>query len=157
MEVAARTLLVGIGATAAMDVWALLARRLWGMPASNWALVGRWFGHFAHGRFRHDSIAAAPAIPGELAIGWSAHYVTGIAYAAVLVGIAGTDWLRAPTPLPAVLMGLATLAAPFLLMQPGMGSGIAASRTPAPGAARLRSVLNHTVFGLGLYASALAM
>ena len=36
-------------------------------------------------------------------------------------------------------------------MQPGMGAGIAASRTPAPNKARLQSLLNHGVFGVGLY------
>jgi len=35
-----------------------------------------------------------------------------------------------------------------------MGSGFAASRTPNPLKNCLRSVANHTVFGLGLYASA---
>jgi hypothetical protein len=40
------------------------------------------------------------------------------------------------------------------VMQPAMGAGIAASRTPRPNLARLRSVVTHTVYGLGLYASA---
>jgi Protein of unknown function (DUF2938) len=39
-------------------------------------------------------------------------------------------------------------------MQPGMGAGIAASRTPRPGAARVQSLLTHAIFGLGLYAAA---
>jgi len=34
-----------------------------------------------------------------------------------------------------------------------MGAGIAASRTPRPGAARLQSLVTHAVFGLGLYAA----
>jgi hypothetical protein len=58
---------------------------------------------------------------------------------------------------PALALGVATLAAPFLLMQPGMGAGIAASRTPRPGSARLHSLITHAVFGLGLYASAVAV
>ena len=41
--------------------------------------------------------------------------------------------------------------APFLLMQPCMGAGIAASRTPHPASARVHSLINHAVFGLGLY------
>jgi hypothetical protein len=41
------------------------------------------------------------------------------------------------------------------MMQPGMGAGIAASKTPNPNAARLRSILAHTAFGIGLYGSAL--
>ena len=39
-------------------------------------------------------------------------------------------------------------------MQPGMGAGIAASRTPHPAAARFNSLLTHAIFGLGLYAAA---
>jgi len=58
---------------------------------------------------------------------------------------------------PALLFGLATVAAPFLLMQPGMGAGIAASRSPRPGVARVQSLLTHAVFGVGLYAVALLL
>ena len=35
-----------------------------------------------------------------------------------------------------------------------MGAGVAASRTPHPNAARLRSVVTHTVYGVGLYLAA---
>jgi hypothetical protein len=42
-------------------------------------------------------------------------------------------------------------------MQPSFGLGIAAARTPKPNQARLRSLMSHTVFGVGLYASALAL
>jgi hypothetical protein len=45
------------------------------------------------------------------------------------------------------------VAAPFLVLQPGMGAGIAASRTPRPAAARFQSVITHAIFGLGLYAA----
>jgi hypothetical protein len=46
------------------------------------------------------------------------------------------------------------VAAPFLLMQPALGAGIAAAKTPNPTAARLRSLMTHAVFGLGLYFAA---
>jgi hypothetical protein len=36
-------------------------------------------------------------------------------------------------------------------MQPAMGAGIAASRTPRPGEARLHSFLTHAVFSIALY------
>ena len=65
----------------------------------------------------------------------------------------GLDWARQPTLGPALLVGIGTVAAPFLVMQPGMGAGVAASRTPRPAAARLQSLVTHTIFGLGLYAA----
>jgi len=93
-------------------------------------------------------------MPSEREIGWTAEYLTGIAFAAVLLAIWGLEWVRQPTLGPALIVGIGSVAAPFLLMQPGMGAGIAASRTPRPGAARLQSLVTHAVFGLGLYAAA---
>ena len=148
------SIVTGAGATAATDLWALARRRLLGVPVPDWALVGRWFAHMARGRFRHDRIAAAPAVKGERVLGWTAHYVTGVTFAATLLAIWGVEWARQPTLGPALIVGIASVAAPFLLMQPGMGAGIAASRTPRPHAARLQSLATHAVFGLGLYATA---
>lgn len=119
--------------------------------------VGRWLAHMPRGRFRHEAIDAAPPVRGEGPIGWTAHYLTGIVFAAVLLALWGLDWARHPTVGPALIVGIGSVAAPFLLMQPGMGAGIAAGRTPKPGAARLRSLVTHGVFGLGLYAAAWAV
>ncbi|GAB3786781.1 DUF2938 domain-containing protein [Dyella agri] len=148
-------LLVGVGATLAMDLWAQLLRRVLGIPVTDWALVGRWFGHLVRGRFAHQSIARAQPVRGERAIGWLAHYAIGIAYAAALCALAGPAWARHPALLPALGFGLATVIFPFAVLQPGMGAGFAASRTPRPNRARLRSLLTHAVFGFGLYGSAL--
>lgn len=153
-EFIVRALLIGIGATAVLDLWSILLKRLFGNPPADWGMVGRWFGHFPRGRFVHDSIRAASPVRGERVIGWSAHYAIGIFYSVLLLAIWGLDRARQPTLLPALILALVALVAPFFIMQPGMGAGIAASRTPNPGQARLRSLLNHSVFGVGLYASA---
>lgn len=153
-EFVVRSALVGAGATAVMDFWGVARRRLWGIPAPDYGLVGRWIAHLPRGKWRHERIAAVPAVHGERLIGWVSHYGIGIAFAALLLALWGLDWARRPTLGPALIVGLATVAAPFLVMQPGMGAGIAASRTPRPGAARLQSVLTHAVFGLGLYVAA---
>jgi Protein of unknown function (DUF2938) len=152
-----RAFLIGVGATVVFDLWGLFQQIVLKWPPTNWAMAGRWFGHFPRGRFVHDSIAKAEPVAGELAIGWVAHYVIGIAYAVILLAIWGVDWARRPTLLPALILGLAGLVAPLFVMQPGMGAGIAGSRTPNPSMTRLRSVLNHTVFALGLYLSALLL
>ena len=59
--------------------------------------------------------------------------------------------------LPALAVGMGTVAAPLLVMQPAMGAGIASSRTPTPVKNCLRSLANHTVFGAGLYLAAAAL
>jgi hypothetical protein len=146
--------LLGAGATAVMDIWGIVRKTLFGIPAANYGLVGRWLVYLTRGRFRHDPIAASPAVKGEGLIGWTAHYLIGIAYAAVLLAVWGLDWARYPTIAPALIVGIGTVVFPLFLMQPGMGMGIAASRTPRPNAARLQTVVTHAVFGLGLYASA---
>lgn len=151
------TSVIGIGATAVMDLWGLARKPLFGIARPNYALVGRWIGHMAHGRFRHDSIAASAPLRGERLLGWTAHYVTGITFAALLTGIWGIAWVRHPTIGPALAVGIGTVAAPFLLMQPGMGAGIAASRAPHPASARLQTLITHAVFGLGLYATGQAV
>jgi hypothetical protein len=141
----------GLGATVVMDAWGVVRKPLLGVPAADYSMVGRWVGHMTHGTFRHDRIAAAAPIPGERVIGWTVHYATGIVFAAGLVWIVGFDWLQRPTLAPALGFGIATVAAPFLLMQPGMGAGVAASRTPKPWSARLQSLITHAIFGVGLW------
>lgn len=150
-------LYIGVGATAVMDLWGLVRKPLLGVAPPNYALVGRWIAHMRRGRFRHDAIAAAAPVRGERVIGWTAHYLTGISFATLLIGICGPAWVQQPTIGPALLVGTGTVVAPFLLMQPGMGAGFAASRTPRPASARLQSVITHLVFGLGLYAAGLAV
>ncbi|WP_050626797.1 DUF2938 domain-containing protein [Bradyrhizobium viridifuturi] len=149
----ASAVLIGTGATVAMDIWGMVRKHLLGMPSLDYALVGRWLGHLASGRLHHDRIAASPPVAGERAVGWAAHYLIGIGFAGVLLAIFGLDWARQPTIGPALLVGIGTVAAPFLIMQPAMGAGIAASRMPHPWFARLQSLVTHTVFGLGLYAA----
>ena len=144
---------VGIGATVVMDLWALIRKRVLGVPSLDYALVGRWFVHLARGRFRHDPIGASPPVAHERLIGWTAHYLTGIAFAAVLLAFWGLGWVCRPAIGPALVVGIGSVVAPFFLMQPSMGAGIAASRTPRPGAARLHSLVTHGIFGLGLYAA----
>lgn len=145
------TFIIGIGATALTDCWAIVRRHLFGIALPNYGLVGRWITHMRHGQFHHNAIASSARMSGEHITGWTAHYVIGIAFAALLSGTYGQTWLHQPAIGPALVVGIGTVLAPFLLMQPGMGAGIAAHRTPNPNAARLQSLITHAVFGLGLY------
>jgi len=156
MENLARVAFIGIGATATMDAWLLLLKRV-GVPTLNFAFVGRWIVHLARGKWSHDTIARAAPVEGELALGWLTHYIVGIAFAGLLVAIYGVAWTRNPSLLPALSVGMGSVVAPWFVMQPAMGAGIASSRTAVPARNCARSLANHTVFGAGLYIAAVSI
>lgn len=152
-----QTILIGAGATALLDVYGAARAALTGAAAPDYGLVGRWIGHMPHGRFVHAAIARSAPVAGERVLGWAAHYAIGIGFAALLLALTGAAWTREPTLAPALLVGVGSLAAPFLIMQPGMGLGLFARRAPKPNAARLRSLITHLIFGFALYASGWAV
>jgi hypothetical protein len=154
MDYVTGSVLTGAGATALMDLWVVARKRFLGIPALDYGLVGRWLAYLPRGRFRHDPIARTPQVRGERLIGWTAHYLIGIAFAGVLLCVWGLEWIREPELAPALIVGIGSVAAPFLILQPGLGAGIAARRTVRPGAARAQSLVTHAVFGVGLYAAA---
>ncbi len=148
---------VGLGATLLMDLWNLFLKGAFGLPSLNYCLLGRWLLHLPDGTLRHTSIATAQHKPFECGAGWIGHYSIGVVLALVFVTLTSGEWLAQPTLLPALLYGIATVIFPFFIMQPSLGLGIASSRTPNPTQARLKSLVTHTVFGVGLYVCALAV
>jgi hypothetical protein len=95
--------------------------------------------------------------PLECPTGWVAHYSIGVTFALVLVVATSGAWLARPTLPIALLVGIGTVIFPFFVMQPSIGLGVAASRTPRPMQARVKSLATHTVFGVGLYLCALGV
>lgn len=154
LEFVLRVALIGVGATMTMDLWNLFLS-LFGIKSLNYAYLGRWISYLPKGQWIHESIAKTPQAKAELVIGWIAHYSIGISFAAILVGISGLKWAQSPTLFPALLVGIVTVLAPFFILQPGLGLGIASSKTPNPNFSRIKSLGTHTIFGLGLYLSAL--
>ncbi|STD09806.1 Protein of uncharacterised function (DUF2938) [Dermatophilus congolensis] len=145
---------VGVGATLVMDGVAEVLRRTRGTRSLDYAIVGRWIGHMPDGVFKHDAIFAAEPVRHEKELGWAAHYTIGTGFA-VAFAVATPEWLNRPRFFPAVAWGLGTLAAPWFLMQPCFGMGVAASKTPNPTQARLGSIRAHSAYGAGLWLSGL--
>lgn len=144
---------LGIGATLVMDLWLLILKKF-NIPSLNFALLGRWVGWIFRGKIQHKSIAHSPEIRHEALLGWVAHYSVGIIFAFSFILIVGQNWLSQPQLLPALLFGVITVLIPFLIMQPAMGSGMAASKTPHPFINRIKSLINHSIFGFGLFLTA---
>lgn len=149
--------LVGLGATALIDLWALFLRRAFGVRSLDYCLLGRWLLHIPDGTIVHHGIASARQKRHECVTGWIAHYSIGATFALVFLLFVSARWLERPTPLPALAFGVVTTLVPFFIMQPALGLGWASSKAPKPNQARLKSLATHTVFGLGLYLWALLL
>ncbi|HWX51109.1 MAG TPA: DUF2938 domain-containing protein [Roseomonas sp.] len=156
-EIVVAAVLVGIGGTVILDLFSLLMGRFFGVPATNWRMVGRWIGHMPRGRFVQPDLKQADPVSGEHALGWIFHYVIGAGYGLLLVAIWGAGWLQTPSFAPPMILVLVLLVLPFFVMMPGMGMGIAGARAPNPNMTRLKSVIGHSVFGLGMYLTALTI
>jgi hypothetical protein len=147
---------LGLGATLLMDLWNLFLEHAFSIRSLDYCLLGRWVRHMP-GTLTHASIAAAAQKPFECTVGRIAHYSIGAVLALLFVVLTSGDALARPALLPALLYGIGTVVFPFFLMQPSLGLGVAASKTPHPNQARLKSLTTHTVFGVGLYVCAVLL
>ncbi len=151
MGLAIQGVLIGVIATIGMDIWAGIAKYVFRLPTADWAMAGRWFGYMPRGVFVHHSVSAAAPVANELMIGWIGHYVTGVVYGLAYLYIVQVLLSSSPSLVSALVFGLVTLAAPWLIMQPAMGAGVFATRTPRPNVIRLVNLSMHVVFGASLY------
>lgn len=153
MQTLIKIVVIGIGATLTMDIWAFILK-LFNIKSLDYKFLGRWVGNLTKGKVRHNKIFDTTPFPYEKLIGWIAHYAIGITFVFLLVLIYGKEWVENPTLKPAILIGLVTIIAPFFLMQPSFGIGIAGSKLPAPNIARFKSLITHCFYGFGIYLSA---
>jgi hypothetical protein len=144
-------ILMGLGATLTFDLWGVFLKQAFKVTPSNICLVGRWLRYMPAGTFKHSNIGSTPSKSAECTVGWIAHYLIGITFASAFVALVGNNWLQHPTLIPAIVFGVVTVLAPFFILQPALGLGFAASKTSNPTQARLRSLMNHAAFGVGLY------
>lgn len=156
LSVVIQVVLIGVGATALMDLWLIFLKML-KVPMLNFALIGRWAGHVFRGKWFHEGIAKSEPIRKELLMGWATHYGIGVLFAGLLVWVFGVEWIQSPKFIPAIVTGIATVIAPLFVMQPALGSGIAFSKTATPLRSCVKSLVNHAVFGCGLYISGIVL
>lgn len=141
------SLMVGAGIVATI-VSDLVSKFVFGK--SHWNLVGRWVAGIPHGKLINTEISESPSVSFEVVLGWGFHYLTGIVYGVMYIGIC----LLIKTPpnfVSAVTFGVLTAVAPFFILMPGMGMGVLARKTPTPLKNCLSSLFVHTIFGVGLW------
>jgi hypothetical protein len=120
-------LIVGILATVAMDVVAVIALRLGiagrGPRRTGPDLIGRWIGYLLRGKLRHTDILQTLPLRGELVLGLAAHDLIGIALTLAYLGLLVVAHAT-PTALNAILYG--TITTPSLVSHvPITGDGLA--------------------------------
>jgi len=143
--------LVGVLATATMDVLGSISKRLGLTVGAKGTWVGRWYLGIARGRFLHANIADAPERPGEMRVALIGHYLIGAVLAVAY--LVGARWLGlAPGRILVALgYGLCTCVFPWFLMFPAIGFGFFGHRGPKGLRLFSTSVVNHLFYGFGLW------
>lgn len=149
-----RGILIGIGATVVMDIWAVVFSFFLGQERPNWGLIGRWVWHLQNGQIFHDDIEQSLPYQREIMLGWAFHYVIGIIYGVLFAFCVGVFWFISPTFLPAWIFGMVTILAGWLILQPGIGIGLAASNLSNANTVRISNIIAHTFFAVGMYGTA---
>ncbi|WP_390913867.1 DUF2938 family protein [Pseudosulfitobacter sp. SM2401] len=147
---------VGFGATIFTDLVGLL-RQGWAATDGFYRLVGRWIGSFPSVGLFHNDIRATAPVAAEAILGWGGHIILGLLFGIGFVLLFGISAVGEPKAWQGLSFGLATVLVPWLIFQPLFGWGIAVSKAPEPWEMRLRGIVTHAVFGLGLWLSALLL
>jgi hypothetical protein len=143
-------LLAGVIACLAMDAWQQILKRITGIPATNWAMVGRWFVlTLKRGTMYHPTIDNEPPAPNELPIGWIVHYFVSVMYAVIYL-VLMIDRVIEPTLADGFLFGAASVVVPWFYFMPCMGKGVMGKLTPNPQKACLISLSSHLVYGTAM-------
>lgn len=149
-DLAINMVVAGIFATVMLDIWQRVLYAATGIPPTNWGMIGRWFGHMKGGRLMHVAIGDAAPVANEATIGWIMHYLIGLAYGVVYVGLMVAQF-GAPTLLNGFLFGLASVVIPWFLMQPCLGIGIMGAKASNPNIPRYSALAAHCIYGVALY------
>lgn len=142
----------GLGATLFADVFAVW-RQGWAMTHGFYCLVGRWVGSLPQQGPIHNDIRSSKPIPNEAQLGWIAHILLGVIYGICFVFLFGPSAIHTPQIWQGLIFGLVTVLVPWLIFQPLFGWGIAMSKAPEPWKMRAKGLINHFIFGCGLWLS----
>ena len=154
MELIMKGAILGAIATIVLDLWAIVAKQVLNITPPSWPMVGRWLGHMRHGQFIHRPISDSAPVDGEAVLGWTFHYLIGVAYGIAYLAILSVYFEGQISLMAALILAWVLLIAPWCVLQPGLGAGLFARKAPNPNLMRAGSIIGHSVFGLGLYLGA---
>ena len=140
----------GVLGTMAMDSLNYLFTRTGTLAKIDVAVIGRMAAGWGRGRFRYRHPGEIEQIANEVLYGYVTHYTIGAVLAVPYV--LGWDLLVGgpASPVWALVYGVATTVASWLLVYPSMGLGVCGRRSPEGMRAPLSSLSNHLFYGAGV-------
>lgn len=142
---------VGVIATATLDIWQQIYRMAFGTPITNWAMIGRWAAYIPKGQFVQANIGQTPPVANEMTLGWIVHYVVGIGYAVVYLFLMWVVFQSPPDFVSAMVFGAVSVVMTWFVIGPMLGGGVMAAHAPNRPAAMAHDFTSHLSFGFGLF------
>lgn len=140
----------GVLACLAMDGWQQILSRVAGIPATNWAMVGRWFTLTLQRKtMYHPTIDNEASGANELKLGWVVHYFVSMLYAVIYWVLIELSIIQ-PTLADGFIFGALSVVVPWFYFMPCMGKGVMGKLTPNPRKACLVSLSSHLVYGTAM-------
>lgn len=150
MDLIVTGVVAGVLGTLAMDALNHLFARTGMISKIDVAMIGRMAAGWAHGRFRYRNPGEMESVAHEKLIGYITHFAIGVVLA--LIYVFGWDHLVGgpPSPVWALVYGVATTVASWFFVYPAMGLGVCGRRSPEGIRASLSPLANHLFFGVGM-------
>ncbi|MBN9492841.1 DUF2938 family protein [bacterium] len=143
--------------SAFIDAWSLVLRHEFHVATLDYAMLGRWIGHFP--RAASSKHASPPLHRSEAngpSVGWR---TTRSAWRSRPPSsrCGGFDWAGLPNIVPPLVVGFGSVLAPWLVMHPAFGAGICGRNDPPPLGRPAPEPGHPHRYGLGLYVPAVAI
>lgn len=142
-------ILAGVVTTVLSDLWQRGFMAWIDGSRPDWRGVGRWVLGFRHGRFVDPEVKKRAPEEHENAVGWSFHYIIGVAYAVLYRAGLKRLGLK-PSLLAALTFGVLSMAAPMFCMKPAMGGGLCGCHAKRPWIGFFKTLSTHLSFAVGL-------
>ena len=143
-------IVAGVLGTSVMDFLNHLFSRTGVLSKIDVRMIGRMSAGWARGRFCYRHPDEMKPVANEMLYGYITHYAIGVGLA--LIYVLGWKFLvgGSASPLWALVYGVATTAASYVLVYPSMGLGVCGRRSPEGIKNPLSSLANHLFYGVGL-------
>jgi hypothetical protein len=146
---------VGLFATFCMDLWGVILNLTFHIPRPSYEPIGRFLLSLFDLKTYFSDLSPTHMFLLKNSLGWVTHITIGLIDAALYMIFIFKILKSKPHFLTSLFFAWAMIFMPFLIEQPALGMGVAASHSLHPDLARFMTLSYHTAFGIGLYVGSL--